>query len=289
MTPFSFHRPTTLDDAVGVLAQAGPNAKIIAGGQSLLLALKERQVRPSSVISIADVPGLDDVREEPDGSLEIGACATYAKLAKMTLPGWHAEIPAVAGNLADRSVRSMGTIGGAVCEAGVRFDMPTLLSGVEATFKLTSTRGVRDVEADAFFKASGGTHVAPDEILTGITVPTVSYWDRVAFEKFRFRTFDAAIVTAAGAVAFSPDGTVDRLRIVVGSIRKAPAVAVGCTSSLKGRSLGAVPLADFARQISNEVLPLETAVTRSQKYQAELAISLVTRILTRLSTGALAS
>jgi carbon-monoxide dehydrogenase medium subunit len=288
LTPFSFHRPATLNDAVGVLAEAGPNAKVIAGGQSLLLALKERHVRPSSVISIADLPGLKGITQNSDGSLEIGSCTTYAKLAKAELPGWQSEIAAVAGNLADRSVRSMGTIGGAVCEAGVRFDMPVLLSGLAAKFKLASARGTRELEADAFFNPAGGTNVAPDEILTTITVPALSYWSRVAFEKFKFRTFDAAIVTTAGAVAFAPDGTIERLRVVIGGISKSPTVAVSSIISLKGRSLGAVPLGELAKRISCEALPVEKAITRSQKYQSELAISLVARTLTRLVTGATA-
>jgi aerobic carbon-monoxide dehydrogenase medium subunit len=289
LTPFSFHRPTTLNDAVGALAAAGPDAKIIAGGQSLLLALKERNTRPSSVISIADVPGLTSITEMPDGALNIGPCITYAKLAKMIFAGWQAEIPAVAGNLADRSVRSMGTIGGGVCEAGVRFDMPTLLSGLEATFKLTSAGGIRALDADAFFNAAGGTHIARDEILTDITVPALTHWSNVAFEKFRFRTFDSAIATVAGAVLFAPDGTVERLRIVVGGVAKAPVVAIGTANSLKGRSLGAIFLPGVAKRVSTEVLSPENAVTREQKYQTELVISLAARVLTRLSTGVHAS
>ncbi|CCB63421.1 MULTISPECIES: xanthine dehydrogenase family protein subunit M [unclassified Hyphomicrobium] len=287
MTPFNFYRPATLDDAIGVLAQAGSDAKIIAGGQSLLLALKERQKRPSSVISIADVPGLSGATELEDGSRDIGPCTTYAKLAKMTLPGWQSEISSVAGNLADRSVRNMGTIGGAVCEAGIRFDVPTLLSGIEAMFKLTSVQGVRMLSADAFFNASGGTNIAPDEILTGITVPPLPYWSAVAFEKFRFRTFDAAIVTVAGAIALAADGTIERLRLVVGGVAKAPSIATGVTETLKGQNLAALSLAEIAQRVSAEVLPPDKAVTRAQKYQAELTISLATRVLTRLSTGAL--
>ena len=285
MTPFSFHRPTTLNDAVGVLASAGPDAKIIAGGQSLLLALKERNTRPSSVISITDVAGLTSMTEMPDGALNFGPCITYAKLANMTLAGWQAEIPKVAGNLADRSVRSMGTIGGAVCEAGVRFDMPTLLSSLDATFKLTSARGVRTLHADALFNASGGTHIARDEILSDITVPALPYWSNVAFEKFRFRTFDAAIATVAGAVLFAPDGTIERLRIVVGGVEKAPVVATETARALKGRSLGAIFLPGVAKRVSDEVLAPEKAVTRAQKYQSELIISLAVSVLTRLSTG----
>ena len=285
MTPFSFHRPTTLNDAVGVLAAAGPDAKILAGGQSLLLALKERNTRPSSVISIADVAGLTSITEMPDGALNFGSCITYAKLANMTLAGWQAEIPAVAGNLADRSVRSMGTIGGAVCQAGVRFDMPTLLSSLDATFKLTSARGVRTLHADALFSASGGTHIAHDEILSDITVPALPYWSNVAFEKFRSRTFDAAIATVAGAVLVAPDGTIERLRIVVGGVEKAPVVATETAGALKGRSLGAVFLPSVAKRVSDEVLAPEKAVTRAQKYQSELIISLALRVLIRLSTG----
>jgi carbon-monoxide dehydrogenase medium subunit len=284
LTPFTFERPASLSDALAALA-AGPGTKVLAGGQSLLLALKDRQARPAGLIAITGLAELQGVRPAEDGTLAVGPATRYAALAKQVLPGWHAELAMVAGNLADRSVRNMGTVGGGVCQADPRYDMPTLMSGIGASFILDSVGGRRVLPADAFFNASGGTHIAADEILTCISLPALPAWTCVAFEKFCFRTFEAAIVNVAGAVALDLDGRIANLRIAVGGIANAPVRASKVSAKLLGKSMASLDIEDLAAKISQEVLPPENALSRRQKYQAELTISLVKRVLTRLRAG----
>ncbi len=287
MTPFTYQRPATLADAMAALAAGGPGTKILAGGQSLLLALKERQARPSGLVAIKNLSELQGVSQLPDGALRIGPATTYAALSRLTLPGWHAELAAVAGNLADRSVRNMGTIGGGVCQADPRYDMPTFLAGATATFTLASTGGERVLAADEFFNPLGGTTIASDEILTAITLPPLAQVSALAFEKFCFRTFEAAIVNFAGGVTLAESGQIAQIRFAVGGIAKAPALAMQSAQSLRGQLLASLDFDDVATNISHEVLPPPAASDRRRQYQAELVISLAKRVLQKLSrTGA---
>ena len=282
MTPFSYQRPDSLDTAATALAAGGSDAKILAGGQSLLLALKERQARPSGLVSLASLGELRGTRLAADGGLEIGSATTYASLAKGVFPGWQKELAAVAGNLADRSVRNMGTIGGGVCQADPRYDMPVLLSAADACFTLVSTRGKRVLGTDAFFNKAGGTHIAVDEILSAITLPPLTQWSLLVFEKFRFRTFEAAVGTVAMAVRFDDRGKIAQGRLSVGVVANAPSLATRAIQAMTGKVSAELPIDEIAAAASEEVLPLASALTRQQKYQSELTISLVKRALRRL-------
>lgn len=281
LTPFTFHRPSGLDEATGLLAEAGLHSKVISGGQSLLLALKERQVRPARLVSLSAVPDLRGWSLTAEGALEIGAATSYRELAGACLAGWHGELAKVAGNLADRSVRALGTIGGAVCQADPRYDMPTLLVAMEATFTLVSAEITRVVPADEFFRPEGGTQLRTQEILTRISLPPLARFSDVAFDKYRHRVFDAALVTAVCALRLDAGGTVESARLVVGAVGKAPSLATACATVLVGKQLGKLDVPVLAREISEEVLPPSTATTRHRQYQAELVISLMSRTLMR--------
>ena len=283
MTPFTYHRPASLGDAVALLGESDRQAKVLAGGQSLLLALKERTVRPARLMSLASLPGLKGVRVSETGALEIGAATTYAMLSRATLAGWHGEIAAVAGNLADRSVRNVGTIGGALCEANPRYDMPTLMVAAGASLTLISAQGERVVDAAAFFDPAGGTVLRPSELLVGISIPPRSALDALAFEKFRQRVFDAAIVTVACAVKLGTDGTIERATLVAGAIAKAPSVAREAAASLVGQRPDTLDAKAIGRVAAAELMPAESLTTHQRRYQAELVISLAARALARIT------
>ncbi len=279
MTPFSYARPTSL--AAAADAVAGGKAQVMAGGQSLLLALKERKIRPSTIVAVRNLPELFGVNVTEAGTT-IGAGTTYAVLAKTKLQGWQAEVPAVAGNLADRSVRNIGTVGGGVCQGDPRYDMPIVLSAADAAFTLTSTRGERVLRADDFFNAAGGTYLEADEILSNITLPPLPAWTQLVFEKFRYRTFEAAIGTAAIAVQLDDAGKILRSRIVIGAVTKAPFVTRQTMAAIEGKKLGELDPMLVGTQASHEALAPKNALTRQQQYQSELTISLVKRAVVRL-------
>ena len=280
MTPFTYHRPADLSEAVRLLADAAATTKLLAGGQSLLLALKDRTLRPTRLLSVASLPELSGIHRLPDGRLDIGAATTYAALSRERLTGWHAEIAAAAGNLADRSVRSLGTIGGAVCQAAPRFDMPTLLTAAGAQMQLHSITGERTLDATDFFNPGCGTNMTASEILTRITVPAVDTFDALAFEKFRFRIFDAAIVSVACALKLG-GGKISRARIVVGAIANVPLTALATAAALVGHRPRDVNAAQIGAAAAAEVAPFSNEQTLRGRYQSELVISLTAKAFAR--------
>lgn len=286
MTPFTYRRPADLNEAVSLLAAGTATTKLLAGGQSLLLALKERALRPTCVLSLASLSELAGVRTASDGCLDIGATTTYATLARSSFSGWHAEIAAVAGNLADRSVRSLGTIGGGICQADPRFDMPTLLTAAGARMDLVAASGRRCLAADEFFNANGGTHMTASEILTRISIPAVQALDALAFEKFRFRAFEAAVVSVACALKLGGDGRIASARLVVGAVAKAPLKAIATAAALVGRRPADLRIEEVGAQVAAEVAPLRAEQPLRQRYQSELTISLTAKALARAAAQA---
>jgi CO/xanthine dehydrogenase FAD-binding subunit len=160
-----------------------------------------------------------------------------------------------------------------------------MLSGAEASFTLSSSGRTRVLFTDDFFNMAGGTHIAPDEILTAITLPPLHHWSRLVFEKFRYRTFEAAIGLVAVGVALQDDGKISRIRIAIGAVAKAPSVACRAASFCLGKSLDELDVEAVATAASHEALPPADALTRQQKYQSELTISLIKRAFARLRAG----
>ena len=280
MKAFTFLTPRGREEAVGLLQDHGADARVIAGGQSLLLALKDRSARPTVLVSLAGLPELFGIRTEGD-ELVVGATTTYAALSRSGRPGWHAEIAAVAGNLADRPVRTMGTIGGALCAADPRFDMLTLVTGVGARVETLSSEGVRLLTPAELFHPDGGTRLQPGEILTAVRFPGVGAFDAVAFEKFRQRTFDAALASVLCAVRTSPDGLLTDLRLTVGATTPVPVVATDACAPLIGTAAGDVDPEALAGRVVDEVLG-GCGDGPSVRYSRELVPALVRRALRRV-------
>lgn len=281
MKAFSFLTPADTHEAVALLDQHAPDARVIAGGQSLLLAMKDRSQRPGVLVSIAALDDLNGISIDDNGHLVVGAATTYARLTGANLSGWHAEITAMAGNLADRPVRTMGTIGGALCAAESRFDMPALVLGADATLMVASTAGTQPVAAQDFFRTDGGTSLAPNEILTAIRFPAVDRWSGVAFEKFRQRTFDAALASALCAVRVE-DGVVAEARIAIGATTPVPRVCSESVGALTGIAPAEADAEELAHAVADEVLPNPTGDL--MRYRHELIVSLTRRALSRALT-----
>lgn len=277
MKPFAYLTPSTPAEAVGLLGQHGPQAQVIAGGQSLLLAMKTRTARPAVLVSLAGVADLSGVRLAGSGELVVGATTTYAALTRTPLSGWHAQIAAIAGNLADRPVRTMGTIGGALCAADPRYDMLPLISGTGARLEVLAPSGVRTMAPEEFFAAGGGTSLQPDEILAAIRFPAASAFTRVVFEKFRQRTFDAALASVLCAVR-TDEGRLADIRIAVGAVCPVPVLASEVAAELNGSVAAEVDPAAAAAQVAASVLG-DDGGTPLVQYQRELIRALAGRAL----------
>lgn len=281
MRPFSFHQPSSVHEAVELLAKHGSAARPLAGGQSLLLELKDRRTCPSVIVSLAGLDDLAGWRYLAAGELDIGSTTTYAQLvAAQGLRGWHRVVAAVAGDLADRPVRTMGTIGGALCQADPRFDMPVLVVGVGASVDFVSPSGVQTRDAGSLFASNGGSTLKPGELMTRIRFPSAEEWTGVGFEKFRIREFDAALTSVICSLAIGPDGRATKGRLTVGAVRPAPFTAAGASGLLRGLS-SSDDLGPLTAALRDEVLPEDSAATQLQQYQRELVPVLARRAVLR--------
>lgn len=281
MRAFTYLTPSGAAEAVELLDAHAPDARVIAGGQNLLLGMKDRSDSPAVLVSLVGVPELRGVRLADSGELVVGAATTYATLARTAFTGWHSEIAAVCGNLADRPVRTMGTIGGAVCAADPRYDIPALVTGVGATMEILSAQGMRSVEPSDFFLEAGGTSLQPGDLLTAIRFPASEAFTSVVFEKFRQRVFDAALASSVFALRVG-DGVIADLRLTVGATTPRPAVCVTSTAGLIGQPVDAIEPALVADAAAIEVLGRETSNDPPHlRYQRELLKSVARRALIR--------
>ncbi|WP_298178065.1 xanthine dehydrogenase family protein subunit M [Saccharomonospora sp.] len=191
-----YRRASSVDDALAVLAEHGDEAKLLAGGHSLLPLMKLRLAAPEIVVDIAGLRELSYVRDEDD-HIAIGAMTRYHDLVSDPLLERHVPLVAhVAGTIGDPQVRHRGTIGGSVAHGDAAADLPAALLACDAEFVVRTRTGQRTIAAEEFFLGPFTTALGPDEVLTEIRVPkrTGVGW---GFEKFTRRSIDWAIVGVA--------------------------------------------------------------------------------------------
>ena len=178
---FDYLRPSTLDEAVAMLVQHGDAAKLLAGGHSLIPAMKLRLARPEVVIDIGRIPRLNDIRDE-GGHFAIGAMTTHQEIARSTLLKDKCPLlPETAAHIGDIQVRNRGTIGGSLAHADPAADYPAAILALDADIVISGPGGQRVVRAGEFFVDLLQTTVAANEIITEIRVPATPR--SVAYEK----------------------------------------------------------------------------------------------------------
>jgi aerobic carbon-monoxide dehydrogenase medium subunit len=218
---FDYVRPSSVDDAVRALAEGGEDAKVIAGGQSLLPLLRLRLAYPELLV---DVGGLDDLRgvwDEGD-SLLIGALTTHDDVMRDPLVAAHCGLVAqAAGMVADPAVRHRATICGSLAHADPAADMPAVMLALGATIIARGPGGDRTIGADEFFDDYLTTTLADDEILTGVRVPKLGPGWGYRYEKFH-RTAQAWAIVGVAAVARRSNGQVAEARIGMANMGSTP-------------------------------------------------------------------
>lgn len=220
-------RPATLEEALGLLA-GHPDAKLIAGGQSLGPAMNFRLATPSLLIDLARVPGLDFIRCV-DGAVQIGAATRQMDLLNSPVIAQHAPLLALAlpwiGHV---QTRSRGTIGGSLCHADPSAELPLIMVALDAAFTLRRGAATRRVKAADFFVGALTTCLAPDEIMTAIAFPAAAPGTRAAFQELARRRGDFAIIAVAAQRA---SGT---WRIAVGGLEAVPRLCAILAAHLQG-------------------------------------------------------
>jgi carbon-monoxide dehydrogenase medium subunit len=260
---FDYRRPETIDEAIALLAEHGDDAKLLAGGHSLIPAMKLRLAQPKIVVDIGRIVNLSYIREA-GGSIAIGAMTTHQEIEASALLRGHSPLLAeVAAHIGDAQVRNRGTIGGSLAHADPAADYPAAILALDAEMDLAGPRGTRTVKARDFFVDLLQTAIAVDEILVEIRVPMTA--KTVAYVKTEQKASGFAV--AGVAVVIGADG----IRVGVTGIAATAYRAAAVEKALAGqRKPSAEAIALAAAHAADGVDPL-TDIHASAEFRAHLA------------------
>jgi carbon-monoxide dehydrogenase medium subunit len=250
---FIYHRPSSLDEAITILAANGDEARPLAGGHSLIPMMKLRMAAPEHLVDLAGIASLKDIRAE-DGTIVIGATVTQAELiASPLIAAKLPIIPETSLQIADPQVRYLGTLGGNVANGDPGNDMPAVMQVLGAAYVLRGPTGERRVEAVDFYHGAYDTALAPGEILTAVRIPLPPAGHGYAYEKLKRKIGDYA--TAAAAVILTLDGAiVSTCAIALTNLASTPLLAEDAGAMVTGTVLDVATIrraADAARAIAN--------------------------------------
>jgi carbon-monoxide dehydrogenase medium subunit len=232
---FAYHRPTSVTEAVALLADLGEEARALGGGHSLIPLMKLRLAAPSSLVDLAGIAELKGIRAE-GGDIVIGATVTQheliaSELLTSTLP----ILRETSLLIADPQVRYLGTIGGNVANGDPGNDLPAVMMALGASYELTGRSGKRSVAARAYYQGAYQTAIGAGEILTAIRIPTPPAGHGYAYEKLKRKVGDYA--TAAAAVVLTlQGGSVASCAIGLTNVADTPLLAEQAAQILVGSS-----------------------------------------------------
>jgi carbon-monoxide dehydrogenase medium subunit len=249
---FDYHTPGTVKEALDLLGKYKDDAKLLAGGHSLLPAMKFRLARPAHVVDLRKVPGLSGIKEE-GGMLVIGAMTTH--WAVESSPLVKAKCPVLAqtaAQIGDPMVRNMGTIGGSLTHADPAADYPATIIALNAEMVVEGPKGKRTIKVDDFFKSLMTTAVGPDEILTEVRVPVCGANVGCAYMKFPHPASRFAVVGVAAALTLD-GGKVSKASIGITGAGTKAVRAKGVEAALLGKALDAATIQAAAEKAPDGV------------------------------------
>jgi carbon-monoxide dehydrogenase medium subunit len=275
---FDYVKAGSVDEAVAALAEAGEDAKVLGGGQSLLPVLRLRLNAPSVIV---DVSGVDEMRTVADegGSLLIGAAVTTYEV--MHHDAIKASVPLLsqaAGLVADPAIRHRGTFGGSCAHADPAGDLPTVARALDAEFVIAGAGGRRTVGASEFFVDYFTTAVQPDEVLVAVRVPKLDGWG-AHYEKFH-RTAQAWAIVGVAAAVKVEGGTIAGARVALTNMGPSPVRASSVESALVGGPATAEAITAAAQSAADGTSP--TSDTHAQAdFREHLARVLTARAVAK--------
>jgi len=280
MIPFEYRTPKNLKEVHATLKEFGTDAKLIAGGTALVIMMKQRLVRPSCLVSLRSVRGLNGI-EVKDGGLRIGGLATHRAVEASSLV--RRRLPLLAEtyhHVATIRVRNMATVGGGLAHADPNQDPPPTLIALGATLKATSANGSRVIPLDEFFTDYYETVLKPDEIITEVFVPRLAANSGGAYLKFLPRTADDyATVSAAAVLTLDKNKkTISDVRIALGSVGVTPIRATAAEAVLRGQPVKAEAFAEAGEKAKEAVDPVSD-FRGSAAYKKDMAAVFVRRAL----------
>ena len=276
---FAYHRAASVDEAVSLLARYGDQAKLIAGGHSLIPLLKLRFAQPAHLIDVRHIHALHGIAES-DGAVVIGAATTHWVVASSDLlRRTHPIVPEAAALIGDPQVRNMGTIGGSLAHADPAADLPAVMLAVGAEMTAVGPGGSRTIKADDFFVDLLTSALAPDEVLTQVRLPLPPAGTAGAYEKYPHPASRYALVGVAAVLTLA-GGMVQRARVALTGVSSRAMRAAATERELVGKRPDAAALDAAAAHIADG-LDLRTDTFGSAEWRRAIAVAHARRALGR--------
>jgi carbon-monoxide dehydrogenase medium subunit len=276
---FDYEAPESLEQAIRMLHENGEDAKILAGGHSLLPLMKLRLAAPTLLIDLRKVPGLHGIQRE-NGSYRIGAMTRHADLQSTPELGVASK---AASLIADQQVRNRGTIGGSLAHGDPASDLPAVLLASEGEVTAQGPNGQRTIAAADLFQDLLTTSLAQDEVLTEVHLPVLEGYG-FGYEKFTRRAEDWAMVGVCALVKKGADGSCEDVRIGLTHMGSTALRATAAENALRGGPLDADSIAAAAEQAAEGTQP-PTDLNATADYKRHLARVLTRRALEEASAG----
>ena len=268
--PFDYEAPESLEEAIRMLHENGEDAKLLAGGHSLLPLMKLRLAAPTILVDLRKLPGLHGIQQS-GGGWRIGPMTRHADLENTNELGVVARAASV---IADQQVRNRGTIGGSIAHGDPASDLPTVLLALEGEVTARGPDGERTIAAADMFQDYLTTALAHDEVITEVRLPDVSSYG-FGYQKFTRRAEDWAMVGVCALVSRAPDGTCDDVRIGLTQMGATPLRASAAEEALRGSNLDDAAIAGAAEHAADGTDP-PGDLNATPDYKRHLA-----RVLTR--------
>ena len=265
---FDYHRPSSISEALDLLS-GNEDAKVLAGGQSLLALMKLRVAAPSALVDISRIPDLSYVNDKGD-YMAIGALTTYDTIEhNQAIKEKFSIVNDAVVRIGDQQIRNLGTLGGSACHADPAADIPTVLLATDALFVIQGKGGQRVVPATDFFKGVFATEVGRDEILTEVRLPHLPPRSGSAYFKHSVRLADFAIAMAGSTLTVNDGNTVKDVRISIGAAGPTPLRALSAEEYLRGKALDDDVIMETAERAADGADPASD-VHGSRKYRLEM-------------------
>jgi carbon-monoxide dehydrogenase medium subunit len=275
--PFDYYRPETVEEAIELLSSVD-GARPLAGGHSLLPAMKLRVANPAAIIDLSFIEGLDQISQDGD-TVTIGALTKHAAVcASPLLREVNPMISFTARHIGDPQVRNRGTIGGSIAHADPAADYPTVLLALEATINIVGPNGARSVPAGDFFVDLFTTALGEGELVTSVEIAAYGPGQGGAYQKHRHPASSYAVVGAAAFVTVA-DGECTAARIAIGGVTATPVRAGAAEAAIVGTTIDAEAITTAAAQVSGALEHPMGDVYASGEYRVYLASVLTRRAL----------
>lgn len=292
---FDYVRPHTVEEVLDHLAEHGEDAKVIAGGQSLVPTMNVRLAAPAVLIDLNHVKELSGIGTKK-GTLRIGALTRHSEIAASREVAKHAPLLSMAAPwIAHEAIRNRGTFGGSLATADPASEWPACATVLDATIHLASRRGIRQVAAMDFFQGVYETAIEPDELLTHVEIPSIGDGYRAGFSEFARRKGDYASVGVAVQGRVGASGAIGKLlkrgedrlrdlRIAFFGVADRPMLATTAAAALEDQPLDESTLKAAQDALLSDFTPMED-LYMSSAAKAHLARVLLGRVMTTLYRG----